>query len=737
MIKLYEKFKEKYISDLRGHKENWKKEISDLNELISSIYLEDFSWSFLNAYIVAHGMKLRGAVIDFFVTLIQSKQYCAKDKDIVYECSKNLENFFELKRTNSKDTIWSEYVNPYSVITYESKINLASDKKSRILRYVIVPNANKEVNRFIYSIIDYVHIKYENPGIYTNMIGVLQTIYSNFKNHFSRFDDFDDSSFYEHYHLIYERYTNDKKNGVDHVRDRYVISLIELYVYIQNNLPADKLVDKFSIYSINVLRYQGIRYCLDNGYKVVNYNIYDSFPQESKILINPREMHTRGSGLISKPIMFDASPIHNKKIRNWVLECFWMDTNHILSQRSKLYSTIVDFGSLLSDRYKDDECVIDITIDEVLKFRQRVITRGGSIRTIATKLSIIKYFLKFLEERKYVDIGMILYRVLTYHDDKGKAKKDAYTKEEIELLRKGATYYTSLVNDTDRKLKYKVLDKLFQILFISDIRCTNLLETEVDSLVKSLSCEGNDEYQLSIRAKNGGDKRHKYNITKTVKNLIMEVMELTSGLREMAIGPEKNRIFIFRANSHREISMINIEAVRLYHIDICELMGIQYLGIGAIRNFYMQTAGKIATRRKNYSATIQQLTGHSISVQNRFYESMNILEFCELYYEVEIGDIHVSGKIDNELSFDASHTVMNGCGGCLSDACSLHGLLDCLMCKNFITTTSQIPFFEEEISRIDKAIIGQTIEHEKEFLSAKKGLLVAYLVKLYEKREEE
>ena len=58
------------------------------------------------------------------------------------------------------------------------------------------------------------------------------------------------------------------------------------------------------------------------------------------------------------------------------------------------------------------------------------------------------------------------------------------------------------------------------------------------------------------------------------------------------------------------------------------------------------------------------------------------------------------------------------------------------MCNNFVATLDCIPQFEKEIEIIDKKILEEPLQHEKEFLINKKRLNVAYLAKLYKLEEE-
>ena len=62
--------------------------------------------------------------------------------------------------------------------------------------------------------------------------------------------------------------------------------------------------------------------------------------------------------------------------------------------------------------------------------------------------------------------------------------------------------------------------------------------------------------------------------------------------------------------------------------------------------------------------------------------------------------------------------------------------LDCLLCKDFITTISRIPYFEEQINVVNKKIAASSIKHDKEDYVNIKILLLNYLKQLLKLRGE-
>ena len=59
------------------------------------------------------------------------------------------------------------------------------------------------------------------------------------------------------------------------------------------------------------------------------------------------------------------------------------------------------------------------------------------------------------------------------------------------------------------------------------------------------------------------------------------------------------------------------------------------------------------------------------------------------------------------------------------------------MCKDFVTTPDNIPYFDSEILRVESEIVDQKIQHEKEFLISKKRLLVKFLSECKKLNNEE
>ena len=59
--------------------------------------------------------------------------------------------------------------------------------------------------------------------------------------------------------------------------------------------------------------------------------------------------------------------------------------------------------------------------------------------------------------------------------------------------------------------------------------------------------------------------------------------------------------------------------------------------------------------------------------------------------------------------------------------------LDCLVCKDFVTTPDRLPFFMRRIREIEHDIENATIPHDKEDLVNIKRLLLRFVEEIYKK----
>ena len=240
---------------------------------------------------------------------------------------------------------------------------------------------------------------------------------------------------------------------------------------------------------------------------------------------------------------------------------------------------------------------------------------------------------------------------------------------------------------------------------------------------------------MVVQSKTSGREFDEYNITRYVKGLIDEVKNVTNILRNDAIGVEREYLFIYRRERQCTIGIVRQDSLSVFHNKICKEYGIRMLKLGAVRNYYMQQVSEYVVENNGDQTEIEYLSKHTVKVHIRNYDTVDIKDFCQRFYQVEIGSIELKGRVEEKNNKPPKNDVAHGCGHCSLEKCVLKGNLECLMCDKFVTTIDCIPFFKKEISSIDEQILEQPLQHEKEFLNNKKRLNVAYLAKLYELEE--
>lgn len=127
----------------------------------------------------------------------------------------------------------------------------------------------------------------------------------------------------------------------------------------------------------------------------------------------------------------------------------------------------------------------------------------------------------------------------------------------------------------------------------------------------------------------------------------------------------------------------------------------------------------------NYAVTDAKVS----NVDIEHYIDMDIMTMMEAVHGIVVGNVNLQGKIVKQIPTDIAKTeneVSHGCGYCQSECCTNFTYLDCIMCKDFVTMPSRLPFFEAQIKKMDVHISKAKTPHDKEDYVNIKRLLVAY-----------
>lgn len=331
----------------------------------------------------------------------------------------------------------------------------------------------------------------------------------------------------------------------------------------------------------------------------------------------------------------------------------------------------------------------------------------------------------------------ILIKLLDHVDDKNNSFTDCYTTEEAKKIIDGFYLDYKTEQDYDKRNLY-LLHYYFVLLnMLTEVRKKNLLNLRTGCLIKTMTGSHNDEFKVRCTTKTSNGEYAEYNVTKTAVDIIKKVMEITYPLRQEVPDQYKDVLFITKRLHGNVVLPMSERTLDKHFKSICDKKDITCLLFKGFRNTYQNAITKYVEDHNYNNELIPILSGHSYQIHERYYVNEDIKDACSLMYNIEIGDLDLQGIIKdrNESTVDDSKNVMNNCGYCNNDRCNLEGNLDCLMCRNFVTTLSNIDYFKKAIENIDIAIKSQPIMHEKEFLVSKKKLLVGYLQALLTLKE--
>ena len=162
--------------------------------------------------------------------------------------------------------------------------------------------------------------------------------------------------------------------------------------------------------------------------------------------------------------------------------------------------------------------------------------------------------------------------------------------------------------------------------------------------------------------------------------------------------------------------------------------------IANLRDSHMTFSENYIIKQHLSDVQLNILTSHSSSVTTRrHYSRPDIIEMLEVTNGIIIGDIDLQGNVVKKIPSNIEkieNLVADECGFCSSDKCSIFSELGCLLCKDFVTTISRKPYFEEQIKLIDTIITEKTLPHDKKDLRNRKRLLLGYLETIIELEEE-
>lgn len=476
---------------------------------------------------------------------------------------------------------------------------------------------------------------------------------------------------------------------------------------------------------------QGLVRYLNDEYAIVKYNPYDNVPLADKWILcyNPKyDAATEHSS--TKSIVMDFSGVQNETFRQWVKEYVWRSDKSLKSKRavSNVLKEALNYIHQIRIKqiaviYCRDIAAQDapFTKSELTAIRQFYLTQDTTNVTKHSKIYNFRSFLQFLEDYNITEVPRGAYYHL-YHQNEPNNTSMAIPNEELSLL-------TKVITDRSEN---SVLENLYSVIYAlaldTNFRISKIVSLQADCVVETAK---KGEYVVVSRDKDATIHEMREPITRETKRMIDHAVEITKELRQQAPEHLKSYLFIAPQKGTVAVRAINRNNFTIYIKKCCMDAGIPEYTPSNLRDTHMTMAKAFQIRNRLSDLELSALTGHKTpSVDMEHYVDMDITTMMEALHGITIGNVDLKGKIVKQVPADIAireNEVSNGCGYCQSDCCKNLTYLDCIMCKDFVTMPSRLPFFEEQIKQMDMNIRNAKTLHDKEDYINIKRLFVAYV----------
>jgi len=705
MKRIYFSFCNYYFLQNSNFNENYLSR--NLNQLVEEIYNKkpcELSWEIL--YLTASNKltkqfeKTKGIrmLLSLFLFMAETGEYSGNDIKQLLENRENIKRLIQVNAENYLKFFLLKNTCPNSVICWSD---------SRTIRATVIDSKNQFLLFLFREYISKTNLKCG---------GKISSCYKVFSYFELAIFPIEIESINEINDTVF--FTCLKKMHEWAVKDREIIRFISFFQWIVSISPTEVLENNFKLINTVSLSYFYLSKCIFEGYILVKYSVYEKPKYHEKMLLIPSsdEEHIKGESFRIYP--FNISEIKNLTLRKWYTDFFWNGTNLALRARTKELSLLRKLLIEIDTRVGNQNEDIIISGRDIVSYISSAKKIMKSNAKTATNLSQLKKFLGYIEQEYGCEVNPLYFHMLVYKDDPPNAYKEAFTKEEINRI----TDYFATRNP--------LIQIAINLLSQTELRAESVLSLKITCLKKTLSRVDKNEYALSVHTKRSDNEVELVNINMYVKTHIEEAIMLTKEIRENSNSYDKEYLFIYLPQGRSAPRRFKPDSLTLAINKACQELEIVSKGSRGFRNYYMQTVSNFLSDNDYNHSYTEVLTGHTNSKHVSNYDKIDILKFVEKYYFVNIGDVYFSGSIKKNSNLSKEASVVDNCGFCSNKHCDKEGMLDCFMCKYFVTTIACIPFYESEIEKLDKKIIEEKLSHEKDFVLSKKKLLVGYLTQL-------
>lgn len=523
-----------------------------------------------------------------------------------------------------------------------------------------------------------------------------------------------------------------KKNN-DYGRFSAVSCTVAFYLYITHNID-DQIFEKDGVPS-SILQRSTISKEIVEGYHLIKYNQMEKTPECDKWLFCYKKSENSS---IYEIDAVDFTRNLSKTYRSWVKHYIWKEDVKIHSKLHPLpmfvkafnYVHDIKTGAALNVfATPGDETKFDVR--DAMAYKNYILEAYENNRTRNAHIYIIRNLLRHVFRNNLGDIDAGVFYTLNHTVDQTYDNTCPIPNSELSQL-------SALIKE---KASSDPLADMYSSIFFIALE-TEFRGSQIVSLPKNCLRETakNGEYVVVSETKTSAGELVEQPISAYVEREIRHVMQITNIYREKCTNTRlKNHLFIVpgaKRNTFKPLSKVKFNS---FLKACCSELALPLYTLENLRDTHMTKAEEFKIRNQLSDIEQSVLTGHSSTVVDDIhYVKLDIREMLETLHGTIIGDVQLDGKIYSSLDSSITNSeneVSNSCGWCKSSSCNVMVNLDCPMCKNFVTTISRLPYFEEQVKILDKKIVAASIPHDKEDLVNIKRLMLRYIEEILKKKE--
>lgn len=508
---------------------------------------------------------------------------------------------------------------------------------------------------------------------------------------------------------------------------------VAFYLYITHNID-DQIFEKDGVPS-SILQRPTISKEIVEGYHLIKYNQMEKTPECDKWLFCYKKSEKSS---IYEIDAIDFTRILSETYRSWIKHYIWKEDVKVYTKLHPLpifvkafnYVHDIKTGAALTVfTTPGDETKFDVR--DATAYKNYILATYENNRTRNAYIYNIRNLLRHVSHNNLGDIGTGVFYTLNHTLDQTYDNTCPIPNSELSQL-------SALIKE---KASSDPLADMYSSIFFIALE-TEFRGSQIVSLPKNCLRETakNGEYVVVSETKTSAGELVEQPISAYVEREIRHITQITNIYREKCTNTRlKNHLFIVPGAKRNTFKPLNESKFNSFLKACCSELALPLYTLENLRDTHMTKAEEF--RIRNQLSDIEQsvLTGHSsTAVDDIHYVKLDIREMLETLHGTIIGDVQLDGKIYSSLDSpitNSENEVSNGCGWCKSSSCNVMVNLDCPMCKNFVTTISRLPYFEEQVKMLDKKIVAASIPHDKEDLANIKRLMLRYIEEILKKKE--